>query len=139
MMRNIFLILVSTTLGGVLTLHAAPTPTPNPQKASTKNKKQTKSILPVIKMTPVTPLPEGWSIANGVWVHSDGYKYVNGEVIRTGTQTHKSKPKPPTKAQMDAAKKKKGPPTAADAAAAKAAERERNLRRTPASQTGSHL
>lgn len=137
MIRHIFLILVSTTLAGAVTLHAAPTP--SAQKASTKNKKEEKSIVPVIKMNPVTPLPEGWSIANGVWVHSDGYKYVNAEVIRTSTQTHKPKPKPPTKAQMDAAKKKKGPPTAADAAAAKAAERERNLRRIPASQTGSHL
>lgn len=139
MMRNIFLILVSTALAGTVTLNAAPTPTPAPQKASAKNKKEPKSILPVIKMTPVTPLPEGWSIANGVWVHSNGYKYVNGEVIRSGPQTHKPKPKPPTKAQMDAARKKKGPPTAADAAAAKAAERERNLRPIPSRQTGTNL
>ena len=139
MKRNIFLILVFTALAGAVTLQAAPTPTPIPQKSSTKNKKEPKSILPVIKMTPVTPLPEGWSIADGAWVHSDGYKYVNREVIRTGPRTHKPKPKPPTKAQMDAAKKKKGPPTAADAAAAKAAERERNLRPRPASQTGSNL
>ncbi|MCA1657887.1 MAG: hypothetical protein LC627_01155 [Verrucomicrobiaceae bacterium] len=138
-MRNIFLILVSTALAGAVTLNAAPTPTPSAQKTSTRNKKEPKSILPIIKMTPLAPLPEGWSISNGFWVHSDGYKYQKGEVIRTGPQTHKPKPKPPTKAQMDAAKKKKGPPTATEAAAAKAVARERNLTPRPAPQTGTQL
>lgn len=142
MMRNIFLILVSTTMAGAVTLHAAPTPTPSAQNASTKNKKETKSTsknMTVVKLTPATPLTEGWSVVNGVWVHSDGYKFEKGEIIRTGSQTHKPKPKPPTKAQMDAAKTKKGPPTPADAAKAKAAERERNLTPRPAPQTGTHL
>lgn len=141
MMRNIFLVLVSTAVAGAVTLHAAPTPTPSAQKASTQSKKETKSTsknAPVVKLTPATPLTEGWSIVNGVWVHSDGYKYVNGQVIRTGTQTHKRMPKPPTKAQLDSARTK-APPSAADAANAKAAERERNLTPRPAPQTGTHL
>jgi hypothetical protein len=136
MMRNIFLILVSTAVAGAVTLHAAPTPTPSAQKASTKNKTESKPLLK--NVTPAAPLTAGWSIVNGVWVHSDGYKYVNGQVIRTGNQTHKRVPKPPTKAQLDAATKK-GPPSAADAAKAKAAERERNLTPRPAPQTGTHL
>ncbi|HKP92504.1 MAG TPA: hypothetical protein VJS88_01310, partial [Chthoniobacterales bacterium] len=85
------------------------------------------------------PLKEGWSLVNGVWMHSDGYKFVNGQVIRTGSQTHKRAPKPPTKAEMEAATKKKGPPTAAELAAEKAAERQRNLAPRRASQTGTHL
>ena len=140
-MRNIFLILVSTAMAGAATLNAAPTPTPSAPKISTKNKSETKAMLkntPVVKLTPATPLVEGWSNVNGVWVHSDGYKYVNGQVTRTGNQTHKRVPKPPTKAQLDSMKKK-GPPSAADAAKAKATERERNLTPRPAPQTGTHL
>jgi hypothetical protein len=73
-------------------------------------------------------------------MHSDGHKFVNGQLIRTGTQTHKRPPKPPTQAQMDAAtQKKKGPPTPVEIAAQKAAERERNLTPRPAPQTGTHL
>jgi hypothetical protein len=141
MMRNIFLILVSTVVAGVVTLHAAPTPTPSAQKASTKNKTERKPApknAPLVKLTPAAPLPEGWSLVNGVWVHSDGYKYVNGQVIRTGNQTHKRVPKPPTKAQLDSVKRN-APPSAADAAKSKAAERERNLTPRPAPQTGTHL
>jgi hypothetical protein len=136
MMRNIFLILVSTAVAGAVTLHAAPTPTPSAQKASTRNKSESKSLLK--NVTPAAPLAAGWSIANGVWVHSDGYKYVNGQVIRTGNQTHKRVPKPPTKAQLDSVKKK-APPSPADAAKARVAERERNLTPRPAPQTGTHL
>jgi hypothetical protein len=142
MMRQIFLILVSTAVAGAVTLHAAPTPTPSAQKASTKNKREPKPSskkVPLVKLTPAAPLPEGWSLFNGVWVHSDGYKYVNGQVIRTGNQTHKRVPKPPTKAQLDSVKNKNTPRTPADPAAAKAAERERNLTPRPAPQTGTHL
>ena len=140
-MRNIFLTLVATAMAGAMTLHAAPTPTPNAKSVATTNKKETKPAaknVTTAKLTPVAPLTEGWSIVNGVWVHSDGYKYVNGQVIRTGNQTHKRVPKPPTKAQLDSAKKK-APPSAADAAKSKAAERERNLTPRPAPQTGTHL
>jgi len=82
---------------------------------------------------------EGWSYVKGEWVHPDGYKYVKGQVIRTGTQTHKSPPKPPSKALLDSVKAKPTPTIDPNSAAAKAAEKERNLRRYPASQTGTHL
>jgi hypothetical protein len=71
----------------------------------------------------------------------DGYKLVNGQVVRIGIQTHLKPPKPPTKAEMDAAlKKKNAPKTAAEVAAEKEAQRQRNLAPShPASQTGTHL
>jgi hypothetical protein len=101
-------------------------------------KEATKKSKPVMKMTPAPALKEGWSLVNGVWTHSDGYQFVKGQVLRVGTQTHKKPPKPPTKAEMDAAMKKPAP-KAVDPAATKTAEREKNLRQTPAPQTGTHL
>ena len=112
-------------------LHAEPTPRPQPS-SSKKIKKE-----PILKIAPSKPLPLGWSLVNGVWMHSDGYKFEKGQIIRTGTQTHTKPPKPPTKSEMDAATKKKSAPL--DAAAAKAAERERNLRPLPSRQTGTNL
>ena len=87
-----------------------------------------------------TPLASGWSYANGVWTHVDGYKLVNGHVVRSGVQTYKKAPPPPTKAEMDAVMKKKtAAKTAAELAAEKEAQRQRNLAPRPAPQTGSHL
>jgi hypothetical protein len=92
----------------------------------------------VPKVAPAAPLKDGWSLVNGVWTHSDGYQFVKGQVLRVGTQTHKKPPKPPTKAEMDAAMKKPAS-KAVDPAAARAAEREKNLTPHPAPQTGTHL
>jgi hypothetical protein len=103
-----------------------------------KKKKDTSKTVP--KIVPAAPLASGWSYVNGVWTHVDGYKLVNGQVVRSGVQTHKPAPKPPTKAEMDLVlKKKPAPKTPAEAAAEKATQRERNLRQIPASQTGTHL
>lgn len=101
-------------------------------------KETTKKSTTAPKIAPAAPLKEGWSLVNGVWTHSDGYQFVKGQVLRVGTQTHKKPPKPPTKAEMDAAMKKPAP-KAVDPATAKAAEREKNLRQIPAPQTGTHL
>jgi|ERR1700730_8430378 hypothetical protein len=106
---------------------------------SNKKNKTTRFSIVVPKPVPAVPLKEGWSLVNGTWTHSDGYKFVSGQVMRIGTQTHKKPPKPPTKAEMDAARKNTRPQTPADAAAARAAEREKNLRQIPAPQTGTHL
>jgi hypothetical protein len=109
----------------------------NPPSRSKKKKASSKAIP---KIVPAAPLASGWSYVNGVWTHSDGYRLVNGQVVRSGIQTHKPPPKPPTKAEMNfVLKKKKAPQTPAEAAAAKAAQRERNLRPGPAPQTGTHL
>jgi hypothetical protein len=108
-------------------------PKTNKKSSSKKNAQTTTSET-------VAPLSAGWSYSNGVWTHADGYKLVNGKVVRSGIQTHKKAPNPPTKAEMDAVlKKPKGPKTAAEIAAEKAAERERNLAPRPAPQTGSHF
>jgi hypothetical protein len=109
-------------------------------QAEPKTSKKSKSQKNTPTVVATSPLPSGWSYTNGVWTHVDGYKLVNGQVVRSGIQTHKKAPKPPTKQEMDAAlKKPKGPKTAAEIAAEKAAQRERNLTPGPAPQTGSHF
>jgi hypothetical protein len=135
MIRTILSIAVLTSFTGAAVLKADPSPTRN--SSSSKNKKETKSVVP--KLVPAAPLKPGWSLVNGVWNHSDGYKLVNGQVTRVGNQTHTKPPKPPTKAEMEAATKNTRPQTPADAAAKKAAEREKNLTPRPAPQTGTHL
>ena len=129
MIRTILSIALLGALA-VTSLQAEP-----PSKRSSKNKQNTTP-----RIVPAAPLVSGWSYTNGVWTHVDGYKLVNGRVVRAGVQTHKKAPLPPTKAEMDAAvKKKPAPKTPAEIAAEKAAQRERNLTPRPASQTGSHL
>lgn len=129
MLKKIISLVVFFGFIASFALHAEPTPQPQSSKKIKKG--------PVVKIDPTKPQPLGWSLVNGVWMHSDGYKFEKGQMIRTGTQTHKVPPKPPTKAEMDAATKKK--PAPLDAAAAKAAERERNLRPLPSRQTGTQL
>ena len=134
MIRTILSVVV---LAGLVApaLQADPSPS---EKSSSQKKKETTKTAP--KIAPATPLVSGWSYANGVWTHVDGYKLVNGQVVRSGIQTHKKAPKPPTKAEMELAMKKKpAPQTPAEAAGARAAQRERNLAPRPASQTGTHL
>jgi hypothetical protein len=128
MIRTFLCIAVLTSFAATSALKADPSPSPR------KNKKETKTSS---KVVPVVPLKPGWSLVNGVWTHSDGYQFVKGQVVRVGTQTHTKPPKPPTKAEMDAATKK--PAAKVDPAAAKASEREKNLRQIPAPQTGTHL
>ena len=135
MIRTILSIAVLTTAVSVASLKAEPTPAPSKKKQQTTSKT---SKTP--KLVPATPLASGWSYVNGVWMHVDGYKLVNGQVVRAGIQTHRKAPKPPTKAEMESVtKKKQAPQTPAEAAAAKAAEKERNLQPTPPRQTGTNL
>jgi hypothetical protein len=131
MIRTILSIATLVTVVSVAPLKADPSPAPK------KKQKQT-STASKVAPAPVAPVKQGWSLVNGVWTHSDGYKFVNNQVMRVGTQTHKKPPKPPTKAEMDAAMKKTAPKPL-DPAAAKAAEREKNLAPRPAPQTGTHL
>ena|SRR5688500_9012283 len=130
--KTIALLVLSSFIGGVA-LSAEPAPS-SKKKSTQKTKKETAAT------TPAKPLPESWSLVNGVWTHPHGYKFVRGQVVRLGIQTHKAAPKPPTQAEMDAvSKKKKTPATPAEIAAAKAAEKERNLRPLPSRQTGTNL
>lgn len=128
MTRNILSLIVLATVAMSPSLSAEPTPSatrPPSRNAVTK-------VVPA-------PLGEGWSYVKGEWIHSDGYKYVNGKVIRMGAQTHNRPPKPPSRALLDSVKAKPAPTPDPNSPAAKAAEKDRNLRQRPASQTGTHL
>ena len=133
MSRTILSIAIIIALSGAYASGADPK-TSSKQKSKKEKSSQATNSVP-------TPAPSGnWSLVNGVWSHSDGYKFVNGQVVRSSVQTHRPKPKPPTQADLDAATKtKSAPKTPADLAKEKAAQRERNLNPRPASQTGSHL
>jgi hypothetical protein len=127
MIRTILSITILASFATTSVLHADPP----------KNRK-TKKSAPRIETA--TTLASGWSYANGVWMHVDGYKLLNGQVVRSGVQTHKKAPAPPTRAEMEAVvKKKPAVKTPAEIAAEKAAQRERNLAPRPAPQTGTHL
>jgi len=128
MTRNTLSLILLTTLAAGVPLNADPTP----------SAERTPSRKAVAKVVPA-PSTEGWSYVKGEWIHSDGYKFVKGQVVRTGAQTHKSPPKPPSKTLLDSVKTKPTPSPEPNSAAAKAAEKERNLRPRPASQTGTHL
>jgi hypothetical protein len=143
MTRNILSLIMVTTLAAAVSLKAEPTPTPKPTSSQNANKverqKPRAKTKAALKIVPSTPLAEGWNNVNGEWIHSDGYKYINGQVIRTGAQTHKAPPKPPAKALLKSAKPKPTPSPDPNSAAAKAAQKEKNLRQIPAPQTGTHL
>ena len=135
MKRNILSLVVLTALAAAISLKAEPAA--RADRATSKSQKsQTKAAA---KIVPETPLAEGWNYVKGEWIHSDGYKYVNGQVIRTGAQTHKRPPKPPSKALLNSVKTKPAPSPDPNSAAGKAAQKERNLTPRPASQTGTHL
>jgi hypothetical protein len=134
MLKKTIVLLVLSSFTGLLALKADPTPKQKRQSSGTVRKETT------TKVAPVQPLPKGWSIVQGVWMHSDGYKFGRGQVVRIGAQTRRRPPNPPTQADIDAATKKKSAPLSpAEIAAAKAAEVERNKRPRPAPQTGTHL
>jgi hypothetical protein len=135
MTRTILFLILLATLAMPASLTAEPTP--SAEKPSRKNTKKTNVDKPATTNAPVSG--EGWNYVKGEWIHPDGYKYVKGQMFRIGAQTHKSPPKPPSKALLDSVKAKPTPTPDPNSAAAKAAEKERNLRPRPASQTGTHL
>jgi hypothetical protein len=130
MTRNIPGLILLATLVAAISLHAEPTPS-----------KSVKSQKPSARTNaaPTSVPSEGWSYVRGEWIHSNGYKYVNGKVIRIGAQTHKRPPKPPANALLNSVKIKPAPTPVPGSAAEKAAEIERNKRPPPAPQTGTHM
>jgi hypothetical protein len=141
--RNILALVGITTFAVAVSLTAEPAPGADRSSSKTANKVESQKpeakTNATAKIAPALPLAEGWSYVKGEWVHSDGYKYVNGRVIRAGAATHKRPPKPPSKALLDSVKRRPMPSPDPNSAAAKAAEKERNLRTQPAPQTGTHL
>lgn len=143
MTRNILSLLLLTALASAASLPAEPTPRADRTSSRKANKvvsqkPEAKTNTPS-RIVPAPPLVEGWNYVKGEWIHSDGYKYLNGQVIRTGARTHKRPPKPPPKSLLNSVKIKPAPTPAPDSAAAKAAEIERNKRPRPAPQTGTNL
>jgi hypothetical protein len=143
MTRNILSLIVLTTLAAAVSLKAEPAPSAD--RTSSKNASKVESQKPkakskaASKIVAAPSLVEGWNYVKGEWIHPDGYKYVKGQVIRTGAQTHKSPPKPPAKSLLNSVKTKPAPSPDPNSPASKTAERERNLAPRPASQTGTHL
>jgi hypothetical protein len=120
---------------------AEPTPTAERNSSKNANKNQTTQAKTntAAKIQPATPLAEGWNHVKGEWIHSDGYKYVKGQVVRTVAQTRKRPPKPPSQALLNSVRIRPTPTPDPNSAAAKAAEIERNKRPRPAPQTGTRL
>jgi hypothetical protein len=143
MIRNILSLIALTTLAAGVPLKAEPTPTADQaatRKATTAPHEKPQARTDATSKTgPTSSSAVGWNHVKGEWIHPDGYKYVKGQVVRTGAQTHKSPPKPPSKALLDSVKTRPAPSPDPNSAAAKAAQKERNLTPRPAPQTGSHL
>lgn len=143
MTRIVQRLIALTALAVAVSLHAEPTPSADRTSSKKANKVASQKPQPktnvASKIFPAPPLKAGWNHVKGEWIHSDGYKYVNSKVVRTGAQTHRRPPKPPAKSLLNSVKMKPTPTPDPNSAAAKAAERERNLRPRPASQTGSNL
>src|SRR5205085_10394871 len=114
MTRNILSLIVLTTLAAAVSLKAEPTPSAD----------RTSSNKAARKVVPATPLVEGWNYVKAEWIHPDGYKYVRGQVIRTGAHTYKRPPNPPSKSLLNSVKTKPAPSPDPNSAAAKAAEKE---------------
>ena len=84
-----------------------------------------------------TPAVYGWTFVKGEWVHSDGYKFVNGKVLRTTAKPGTAAPKPPSKLALENAQKLNE--TTMTDAEKKAEERRKNLAPSRTHQTGSNL
>lgn len=135
MKRTLFFLLAFTSFA--IALQAAPTPTPTPKRTSDKSEKIGGPQETLAQSA------NGWTFVKDEWVHPEGYKFVNGKVLRTTARTGKAFPKPPGKLALDNAQKltaKPSPAPETKTAAQKAAdERRKNLAPRPASQTGSNL
>jgi hypothetical protein len=136
MKTNVFCLLLTTALAmSVGTLSA---------KSPVRTKSKSNSTPSAI-----TQSANGWTYVKGEWVHPEGYKFVNGRVLRTTAKTDgRPLPKPPGKLALENPQKvtpqtnlvpADRTPTNTKAATDKAAEREKNLTPRPASQTGTHM
>ena len=143
MTRSILFLIALTTLAVGGSVNAEPTPTAERKssKSATKSESQRTQAKTdaAAKTQPATPLAEGWNHVKGEWIHSYGYKYVQGKVVLAGAQTHKKRPKPPSQALLNSVRIRPTPTPVPNSAAAKAAEIERNKRPRPAPQTGTRL
>jgi len=136
MKRTLFLLLAFTTF--TIALQAAPTPTPDPKRTSNKS---AKAAAP---QETLAQSANGWVYVKGEWVHPEGYKYVNGKILRTTARPGKAIPRPPGKLALENAAKLTPKTAPAQEVAKTEAERKaeikrKNLETRPAPQTGSHM
>lgn len=117
-------------------LQAAPTPSPKRNSTKTEKAKAPQETL--------AQSANGWFYLKGEWVHPDGYKFVNGKVLRTTARTGRAFPNPPGKLALDNPQKltRKTDP-AADSAKTEAEKKaeitRKNLQPSRAPQTGTHM
>jgi len=136
MKRTLLFFLAFTTF--TIALPAAPTPTPGAKRTANASEKMR------APQETLAQSANGWTFVKGEWVHPDGYKFVNGKILRTTARPGKAIPNPPGKLALENAQKLT-PRTAPAAdttktAAETAAETKRkNLQPRPAPQTGSHF
>lgn len=141
MKRNVLVFLALTSFA-VASL-ASPTPSPSRKGTSSKKEEHKKAKKSTLSEQLIVSA-NGWSYVKGVWVHPEGYKYVNRQVFRTTARIGRVAPMPPGKLALDNAQKlspKTGstqvvPQTEAEK---KAEQVRKNLTPRPAPQTGSHL
>jgi hypothetical protein len=141
MQRAVFLVVAAVFLLSDTGLRAEP-PGKSERTRSSSSAKKTTDRSPT--RAQLLESANGWMYVNGEWVHPDGYKFLNNQIIRTTAKTGKSVPRPPGKLALENPTKLKSAtaPAKDDAktAAEKAAEtRRKNLEPRPASQTGTHL
>jgi len=140
MKRNILFFLAFTSFA--ISLFASPTPTPSPKRSLSKSEKESGGQRTLFEA--IAQSANGWSYFKGEWIHPDGYKYVEGQVLRTTAKAGKTVPQPPGKLAQENARKLTPAATSAQdnakTTAKTAAEtRRKNLIPIPVPQTGSHL
>lgn len=140
MKRNAFWLLLAVSFAIAATLSASPTR--SHKRASSKAVKHRggQNAAP----SALIQSANGWVYLNGEWAHPDGYKFINGKVLRTTAKAGKPAPEPPGKLALSSSQKlaPRGNSAAdnAKSAAEKSAEvRRKNLTPTAAPQTGTHL
>lgn len=136
MKRNTLSLVVTTSLVLIAaTLNAKP-----PAKSKSKQTQTTQNIAP----NALTESANGWVFTKGEWVHPEGYKFVNGKILRTTAKAGIAAPKAPGKLALENAQKLSQKPTVAPKtvqteAERKAEERRKNLAPAAPRQTGTNL
>jgi hypothetical protein len=147
MKRSLTLIAVITGVAGF----GINVPADPPSNSSKQSANKTAKISTTATRTShdAVQSANGWTNIKGEWVHPDGYKFVNGKILRTTARPGRTVPTPPGKlalahpdqvtpeavAASEVATKSTAEKTASD----KASERARNLAPRPAPQTGSNI
>jgi hypothetical protein len=135
MKRNVFCFLVTISLAMTApTLRAEPPKSKHSSARTEKSRNTTANAL--------LESANGWNYVKGEWVHPQGYKFVNGKILRTTAKYGQPLPKPPGKLALENPQKltqqSKSIATQSEAEK-KAEERRKNLQPRPAPQTGSHM